>query len=230
MEKLNSAQQAMLKSHPCFLAASQDNQAAIYDSAYIKVLKKGEFLQRRGDSASAYYGLFQGRIKVNAVNAEGKTFTLKYVQPGVWFGEISLLDGIARTHDCEAIEPCQVIMIPKAAFENHVMNDLKALQILSKQLCQRVRNAMNLAEQMTIQSLPERLAARLLELYAETGEQLHVNQQDIAHLLGVSRQSVSKLLILWSEQGWIQLDYHKIVVQQPDQLKALCTSAPVPFN
>lgn len=228
MEKLTSDQNTLLLSHPCIAAASNENRTGIEQSAYIKVLNKGQYLQRRGGDAIGYYGIFSGKIKVSAMSSEGKMLTLKYLQAGDWFGEISLLDGIARTHDCEATEVCQVIIIPKQAFETHIMNDLEALKAISRQLCQRIRTAMNLAEQATIQSLPERLANRLLELKNESSECLNVNQQDIAHMLGVSRQSVSKLLLQWAELGWIKLEYHQVALLKPKELKRICTSASVP--
>lgn len=230
MEKLTSSQQAMLTSHPCFTAASDENQQGIYKSAYIKALNKGEFLQRRGDTATGYYGVYSGRIKAYSMNTDGKSLTLKYLQAGDWFGEISLLDGIARTHDCEVIEPCQIIIIPKAAFEQFVMNDLQAMKAMAKQLCQRIRTSMNLIEQMSIQPLSERLAVRLLELYQASGNPLNVNQQDIAHMLGVSRQSTSKILTQWAEQGLIKLEYHQIELLQPSSLESLCSPLSVPLN
>ncbi|GAA6135961.1 Crp/Fnr family transcriptional regulator [Oceaniserpentilla sp. 4NH20-0058] len=228
MENLTPDQNKLLLSHPCIAAASPENRKAIAQSAYIKVLNKGQYLQHRGGDAIGYYGIFSGKIKVSAMSSTGKALTLKYLQAGDWFGEISLLDGIARTHDCEATQVCQVIIIPKLAFETHIMNDLDALKAITRQLCQRVRTAMNLAEQATIQPLPERLANRLLELQNASKEGLNINQQDIAHMLGVSRQSVSKLLLQWAELGWIKLEYHQVSLLKPDKLKSICMSSPVP--
>lgn len=227
MENLTAAHQALIKQHPCFAVIAAQHQNEIIRSAQLKLLNKGEYLLRRGDEPSAYYGVAKGRIKVSAMNDQGKSLTLKFLQTGDWFGEISLIDGIARTHDCEAIEPCEIIMIAKPAFESYVLNDINGLKALTLQLCQRLRTTMNLAEQASIQTLEERLATRLLELH-KGGQSLNINQQDIAHMLGVSRQSVSKLLLQWSQNGWIKIDYNQIIILSSEHLLALCKSLSVP--
>lgn len=138
------------------------------------------------------------------------------------------MDGVARTHDAEAIEPCEIILIPKQAFEDFILSDLKSMRIITQKICQRLRTVLNFAEQVTIQPLHVRLAQRILELQSISGNNLPFNQQEIAHMLGVSRQSVSKILLHWAELGWIKLEYNQLTLQHCEHLHALSNTGAVP--
>lgn len=228
MENLTPAHRALMADNPCLTQVSLTAQQAITQSVYVKNLRKGQFLHRRADEAIGYYGVVSGRLRISAENRDGKALTLTFMQAGEWFGEISLVDGVARTHDCEALEACEILVIPKHSFETHLLNDVRSLRHITEHICQRLRGVLNLVEQMSIQSLHERLARRLLDLAQQQGNQLNINQQELAHMMGVSRQSISKIVLAWSQACWITLDYNQLVLQQPDQLLNLCVSDPVP--
>jgi CRP/FNR family cyclic AMP-dependent transcriptional regulator len=228
MKNLTAEQLALVSANPCLTQIDSGVQHAITQSIYIKRLQKGQFLHRRGDLAVGYYGVVSGRLRVSAENREGKALTLTFMQSGDWFGEISLVDGVPRTHDCEALETCEVLIIPKASFEQNLLQDTKSLRHITQHICQRLRLVLNLVEQMSIQSLHERLARRLLDLAKIDGNTLNINQQELAQMMGVSRQSVSKILLGWAQEKWIKLEYNHLYIQQPDQLMALCITDPVP--
>jgi CRP-like cAMP-binding protein len=228
MENLTAEQLALVSANPCLTQVTPNVQRAITQSIYIKSMSKGQFLHRRGDQPIGYYGVVSGRLRVSAENREGKALTLTFMQAGDWFGEISLVDGVARTHDCEALEACEILIIPKDSFEKHLLQDTKSLRHITQHICQRLRLVLNLVEQMSIQTLHERLARRLLDLSKIDGNTLNINQQELAQMMGVSRQSVSKILLGWAHADWIKLEYNHLYIQQPDHLVALCITDPVP--
>lgn len=228
METFTPEHQALMAANPCLTQIPAHTLQAIVKSVYVKSLSKGQFLHRRGDKAVGYYGVVSGRLRVSAENREGKALTLTFMQKQDWFGEISLVDGVPRTHDCEAIESSELLIIPKTSFEQHLLNDVESLRHITQHICQRLRSVFNLVEQMTIQPLHERLARRLLDLAALDSNLLKINQQELAHMMGVSRQSISKIVLGWAESGWIKLEYNQLTVQQPDQLVALCVTDTVP--
>jgi CRP-like cAMP-binding protein len=228
MENLTPEHQALMAANPCLSQVKPDIHQAIVKSVYVKHLSKGQFLHRRGDEPVGYYGVVAGRLRVSAENRDGKALTLTFMQTQNWFGEISLVDGVPRTHNCEALEDCEIIIIPKLSFEKYLLKDVASLLHITQHICQRLRTVLNFVEQMTIQTLHERLARRLLDLAELDGNILYINQQELAHMMGVSRQSISKIVLGWSQAGWIQLEYNQIILQQPDQLMALCVTDPVP--
>lgn len=228
MVTLTPEQKKLIAANPCLAQVSAKVQQNIIESIYVKSIHKGQFLHRRGDQAIGYYGVVSGRLRVSAHNPEGKALTLTFMQGGDWFGEISLVDGVPRTHDCEALESCEIIIIPKTSFEQYLLQDVTSLRHITQHICQRLRLVFNLVEQMTIQSLHERLARRVLALTKTDGNILNINQQELAQMMGVSRQSVSKILLAWAHADWIKLEYNHLCIQQPDQLMALCITDPVP--
>lgn len=228
METLTPEHHALMTANPCLAQIPASTYQMIVKSVYVKSLSKGQFLHRRADDAIGYYGVVSGRLRVSAENREGKALTLTFMQKQDWFGEISLVDGVPRTHDCEAMENCELLIIPKASFEQHLLSDVESLRHITQHICQRLRSVFNLVEQMTIQPLHERLARRLLDLATLDGNILKINQQELAHMMGVSRQSISKIVLGWAESGWIKLEYNHLTLQQPDQLMALCVTDTVP--
>jgi len=228
MENITPHHQAIIAANPCLVQVKPSNYLAIIESMFVKYLKKGQFLHHRGDDPVGYYGVVCGRLRVSAENKDGKALTLTFMQTGQWFGEISLVDGIPRTHDCEALEDCEILIIPKNSFEQYLLQDVTSLRHITQHICHRLRRTFDLVEQMTIQSLSERLARRLLDLADSNGHALNINQQELAQMMGVSRQSISKIVLAWSQLGWITLEYNQLILQQPDQLFALCTTDPVP--
>lgn len=218
----------LMTASACLAHLSEEVQQALFDGMQMKPLKKGEFLHYRGDDASGYYGIIRGRLRASAVNEEGKPMTLCFMEQGQWFGEISLVDGVARTHDCEAVTDSEVCIIPKALFERYILGDHTALKYLAQQLCERLRFTLDWVEQSTLMPPPARLARRLLDLMPNQQNTIQINQQELAQMLGLSRQSISKILQEWVQKGWIEIDYNRLTLIQVDQLQNLCASDRVP--
>ena len=175
----------------------------------LKTYEKGETIHHKGDDPSGYYGVISGRIRVSSTSKEGKSSTVHFFNQGDWFGEISLIDGLPRTHDAIATETVQLIVVPKSVFESFLMNDTDSLMFLAKSLCQRLRMSFQFIEESTTQSLSSRLASRLLVLHPNTHQ---VSQQELAQMLGVSRQSISKQVLQWEEKGWVDIQYNGITI------------------
>jgi len=207
-----------MKSSPCLQHLPDEHLERLQQVSWVKKFEKGEFLHNRGDSADAYYGLLKGRIRASAVSQQGKTLSLYIFNPGDWFGEISLLDGIPRTHDGEVLEAAEVLLIPAVSFEEWVLSDVNSLRKVASAVCGRLRLAMQYIEESATLPLESRLASRLLQMYPNTH---NVSQQELAHMLGVSRQSVSKQLVNWQEAGWISTEYNGIQVTNLSALQQI---------
>lgn len=218
----------LMTASACLAHLSDEVKHILYDGMQIRHLKRGEFLHYRGDEASGYYGIIRGRLRASAVSEDGKPMTLCFMEQGQWFGEISLVDGVARTHDCEAVTDSEVYVIPKTLFERYILEDHSALKYLAKQLCERLRFTLDWVEQSTLMPPPARLARRLLDLMPNQQNTIQINQQELAQMLGLSRQSISKILQDWVQKNWIEIDYNRITLTQFEQLQNLCASERVP--
>ena len=209
---------AYMKSSPCLEHLPDETLELLRQVSSLKKYEKGEYLHKRGDSPTAYYGLLKGRIRASAVSQQGKALSLYIFNPGDWFGEISLLDGISRTHDAEVLDSAEVLMIPASSFEKWVLGDVESLRKVASAVCGRLRLAMQYIEESATLPLESRLASRLLQMYPNTH---NVSQQELAHMLGVSRQSVSKQLVNWQDAGWISTEYNGIQVTNLSALQQI---------
>ncbi len=205
-------------------------QAAIVEQH----LETGHVLHQRGDVGNACYGVIRGQLKAFAHEASGKEMTLAILNTGTWFGEISLVDNLPRTHGTLATQATDLIKIPKAAFELAISQQPSIAMDISRHLCQRLRLAFTAVEESILLPLPQRLAKKLLyienpQLKGEDGlPYTQVSQQEIAQMLGVSRQSVSKQLTQWAKEGLIVLAYNSFAILNDHELTLLAGQDTVP--
>ena len=180
-------------------------------------LEAGHVLHRRGDEGSACFGIISGQLKAFAHESTGKEMTLAVLNPGSWFGEISLVDNLPRTHGTIATQATVVLKMPKSAFDLAITQQPSIAMDVSRHLC-----------------LNQRLAKKLL--YIQTPQNndqsthtfTQVGQQEIAHMLGVSRQSVSKQLTQWAKDGILELSYNSFAVLNVHKLQELAGGETVP--
>ena len=196
-------------------------------------LEVGHVLHRRGDEGNACFGIVSGQLKAFAHGATGKEMTLAVINPGHWFGEISLVDNLPRTHGTIATQPTVILKMPKAAFDLAIARQPSIAMDVSRHLCQRLRLAFTAVEESVLLPLQQRLAKKLLYIQAPQDSSkiktiTQVSQQEIAHMLGVSRQSVSKQLTQWAKDGILELSYNSFAILDTEQLQLLAGQETVP--
>ena len=194
-------------------------------------LPPGAMLFHKGDAALAagggFYGLVQGVIKASTLRQDGREAILAVLEPGNWFGEISLIDGSPRTHDATALTPIDVLVVPPAAFARQ-MQSLVFAQAMAALLAARVRGLYGLMEDTTLRSLRARVAHRLLTLArgdatqsADVRAAVMLPQEALAMMLGISRQTLSSELAALARDGIVKLGYRRIEIVSAERLEAL---------
>ena len=180
----------------------------------------GQLIHAKGDWPEGLMGVVSGRVRISSVHADGHEAILTYLEPGHWFGEIAMFDGRARTHDAWAEEKCTLLLLPRAEF-NRLLDDRRELYPhFLRLMCQRLRLAFDVIEDTALLPFPARLARRLLQLAeahgaARRGDRLidlHLGQEQLAMMLGASRQTVNKCLKEWEGLGWIRIDYGRLAL------------------
>jgi CRP/FNR family cyclic AMP-dependent transcriptional regulator len=199
-------------------------------------LGHGELLYARGDAADALYGLIRGHIRLSNVAPDGREVLVMLFQPGDWIGEVSLFDGLPRTHDAYAVGETEAFVLPKAK----LLALLDAQPLLYRHFAARLARALRIAlsyiDDAAFLPVPLRLAKRLLELSRIYGADtplgrridLHLPQEDLGRMLGASRQSVSKELKRWEARGWISVEYGKVLIRDAAALQQLVGEAGLP--
>jgi len=203
----------------------------------LKAVDDGALLHARGAEADGFYTIASGSVRFARTTADGHATTIGVLDAPGWFGEISLFDGLPRSHDGYAVGPTVVLFHAKSDFKR-LLNTYPAIyERFAKMLCLRLRATFDLMEEAAVAPLPQRLARRLLELAhlkpsaLDAGapsriREVPLTQEELGHLLGKSRQSISKLLQTWEQNGLIQTKYGRISIKQPDALRTVAFPEP----
>lgn len=187
-------------------------------------LEPGQRLFRRGDPPCGLYAVLEGMMRVGAVSRDGKEALLTLVEPPYWFGEISLFDGQPRTHDAYAEGPARLLQIPQAALLALLAREPGYWRDFALLMSQKLRLAFIALEEMSLLPAAPRLARRLLmmaEGYGETGPRrvLHLAQEQLALMLGLSRQTTNQILKDLEARGALRLTYGEIEISDLGTLR-----------
>lgn len=225
---LAAAQRSAFLANPWFASLARGQREALVGAAELLHLRRGEMLFRQGDPVGAagggFYGLAAGWLKASTLRGDGREAILAVLEPGNWFGEITLIDGEPRTHDATALSPVDVLVVPPAAF-TQLMRDAGFANAMARLLAGRVRMLYGLAEDNTLRDLRSRVARRLLTLARGDATQsprarAHVAlpQEALAMMLGVTRQTLSPQLNALAGDGVIRLGYRRVDILDAEAL------------
>lgn len=198
----------------------------------VRIVDDGTLLHARGAEADGFYTIASGAVRFTRTTADGHATTIAVLDAPNWFGEISLFDGLPRTHDAHASGRTVVMFHSKTDFKRLLARHPAIYERFAKILSLRLRATFDLVEEAAVAPLSQRLARRLLELAhlrpsalnAATnarGRDVPLTQEELGQLLGKSRQSISKFLHQWEQNGLIQTKYGRISIKQPDALRKL---------
>jgi CRP/FNR family cyclic AMP-dependent transcriptional regulator len=219
----------ILSQNPWFASLPLSLADKLLEKGKLKVLNNQQILHQKNDSADGFHCVISGRVRISNFTVEGKELVLTWVQPGNWFGEISLIDGQPRTHDAHAEGPTTILKVPKSAFEQLFKLHPDWSQHLMRLLCQRVRATFSLIDETGCLSLKGQLCKRLSLLHKGLEEQQHntmtaeltISQDALAQLIHSSRQTVNKILQGLQKENVIKLKYGKIVILDRSALEDL---------
>jgi CRP/FNR family transcriptional regulator, cyclic AMP receptor protein len=213
----------ILKTIPLFESLSDENIQKLTGLLRRMTIRSGEILFREGDEGTALYIIHQGRIKISMSKLLDK-LTLAILGQGEFLGEMALLDGQPRSADAVAMEETQLYALNRKDFLSFLMNNDNAVRNILTALSMRLRNTDNLLAEMCFLSLSARLAKKLVEL-AATSEQeqseysLNISQQELANILGVSRESINKELSILRSRKILSTSRKSIRINDLDLLK-----------
>ncbi len=212
-----------------FSKLSQALRQAILSRAVVRRLQDGAMLSARGGPADEWCGVAKGAVRVSSVSLSGKQVTLTYVEPGTWFGDISLFDGLPRTHDANAHGETTLLVIRKADFRELLAQHTELYEALLRLNCRRLRLLFDVVEDLNTRPLAARLAKQLLLLARSygtpQGEEIRIGlqlaQEDLAQLLGASRQRVNQELKGFERDGAVRIEPTRLVVLSRPKLLAI---------
>ncbi len=226
---LTDAERRAIESGSWFSRLSLPLREAILARGRVRRLRDGAILATRGTDAADWCGVARGAVRISTVSLAGKQVTLTYAEPGVWFGDIALFDGLPRTHDADAHGETTLLAVPKADFRELLNQHVELYDALLRLNCRRLRLMFDNFEDLNTRPLQARLARQLLLLARSYGVVegdevrigLQLAQEDIAQLLGASRQRVNQELKGFEREGALRVEPTRLVVLSRDKLLAI---------
>jgi CRP/FNR family cyclic AMP-dependent transcriptional regulator len=207
----------MLRNIPLFSSLTDSELTAIEKVAVKKTFPKNTILLSEGDSTDALYVICEGKVKVTIDDNEGKELILSILGTGEYFGEMALLDDEPRSASVTTKETTQLLIISKNDFMGFFSSNPIALNLL-KDLIKRLREANKKIESLGLLDVYGRVA-RILNQFAKSQEgkmviEEKLTHQEIANMIGSSREMVSLILKELSNGGYITIDKKLITINK----------------
>lgn len=185
---------------------------------------KGDYVCRKGEPVDHWIGVVDGLVKVATVSSQGKLATFSGVPTGGWFGEGSLLKDAPRFYDAVALRRSEIAYLPRSVFQWLVNNNAHFTRFLLVQLNERLGQAMGIIEYQRLLGAEGRVAQCLAGLfnpilYPGIGATLHISQEEIGLLVGLSRQRVNQALQFLHEKKLLRIERLGVTILELGQLR-----------
>ena len=215
---MNTSVNDLLENVPLFSGLQEEELTTMSRATVAKNFAKHAIIMREGDKTDALYIITSGKVKVVLSTGGGKEVILAMLGKSELFGEMSPLDQPPRSADVVAMEPTQLLVISKTDFINCLAHNPQMALKIMQGLIQRLRNADRQIQSLALMNVYGRVARTLLELAKPEGGRLVVgeklSQQDLADMIGASREMVSRIFKDLSHSGYIRFEGRKIIVNE----------------
>ena len=217
----------VLSRAPLFEALDEESAKALRALITDVDLVRGQRLFDEGDAGDRLYVVLDGKMKLTRAAPDGRENLLWVIGPGEMFGELSLFDPRPRTASASAITDAHLAALAHDKLLVWLTGRPEVALHLLRALAQRLRRANDVTADLVFVDVPGRVAKQLLDLAGRFGEEqadgLHVNhdltQEELAQLVGASRETVNKALADFVTRGWIQLSARSVVLLDTDRLR-----------
>jgi CRP/FNR family transcriptional regulator len=217
----------VLRRAPLFAALDDEGAAALQAGVTIVEISRAERLFEEGASGNQLYVILDGKIKLTRAAADGRENLLSVLGPGEMFGELSLFDPRPRTASAVAVTDSRLGALAHDDLRSWLTGRPDVALHLLQALAQRLRRANDVMADLVFTDVPGRVAKALLDLAGRFGESqpdgLQVNhdltQEELAQLVGASRETVNKALADFAARGWLQLSAKSVLLIEPERLR-----------
>ncbi|MBL0919613.1 MAG: Crp/Fnr family transcriptional regulator [Hydrogenophaga sp.] len=172
----------------------------------------GDYICRYGRPVTFWFGLVDGLLKMNNDDSQGNTITFTGVAPGGWFGEGTVLKHEQYRYNIQALRKSLIAGLPVDTFDWLLDHSIGFNRFVMHQLNERLGQFIAAREIDRLTSPDLRVARNLAALFhpllsPNVGGVLRITQQELAYLVGLSRQRVNEALRALQEKGWIRIEY-----------------------
>jgi CRP/FNR family cyclic AMP-dependent transcriptional regulator len=207
----------VLKAVPLFASFPDDQLRVLVTMVTRRSAPRGSTIMAAGDPTDSLYIVISGRLKVMMGDADGKEVILTILGPGEFFGEMGLIDDEPRSASVVAIEPCELLSIAKRDFKKCLSDNFEMTMAVMRGLVRRLREADRKIGSLALLDVYGRVARLLLDMSEDVNGQKMVTKrlpkQDIAKMIGASREMVSRVMKDLQMGGYIEMRGSTIVLR-----------------
>jgi CRP-like cAMP-binding protein len=216
----------VLRKAPLFAALDDEASAALRASMTEVELNRGEALFGEGEPGDRLYVVIEGKIKLGRTSGDGRENLLAVLGPGEMFGELSLFDPGPRTATASALTDSHLLGLGHEALRPWLTGRPEVAMELLRAIARRLRRTNENMADLVFSDVPGRVAKQLLDLSRRFGVQsdegIHVThdltQEELAQLVGASRETVNKALADFASRGWLRLEARAVVLLDIERL------------
>ena len=219
----------ILRKCPVLVDTPADTMAKLAAVAQTQSYRARQVVYLPGDRAASVHFIASGRVKVSKVTRDGKELTLAYRTSGDFFGETCLLEGGPREEMVEAMETTMSVELDRTGLDHLLANHAPVAYAFARALIDRWRGLQAKVEQLVFKDVGSKLAELLLRLGSEHGIEhrrglvlgLKITHQEMANLIGSTRETVSLTLSQFKRKGYIQTEGRKVILADREGLRSL---------
>jgi len=212
---------------PLFEALDSDDAEALLTQMSPVRMERGDILFREGESGDSLYVIGEGKIKLGRSSSDGRENLVAILGPGEMFGELSLFDPGPRTMTATAVAETQLMGLGNDSLTGLLTGRPEVAKALLGALAKRLRRTNEHLADLVFTDVPGRVAKALLDLAERFGRPVDngimvshdLTQEELAQLVGASRETVNKALADFATRGWLKLEARAVLLLDVDRLR-----------
>ncbi|MFN8097736.1 MAG: Crp/Fnr family transcriptional regulator [Dermatophilaceae bacterium] len=217
----------VLRRSPLFAGLNEQATQDLLSAMTPLRLERGDELFHEGDPGDRLYVITEGKVKLGRTSSDGRENLLAILGPGEMFGELSLFDPGPRTATATAVAETQMVGLTNDQLHSYVARHPNVALTLLAALARRLRRTNESVADLVFTDVPGRVAKALLELSGRFGRPVEdgvlvahdLTQEELAQLVGASRETVNKALADFATRGWIKLEARAVLLIDLDRLR-----------
>lgn len=217
----------VVRQAPLFAALSDEDAQALLQRMSRARIERGDVLFEEGEPGDRLYVITSGKVKLGRRSPDGRENLLAVLGPGEMFGELSLFDPGARTTTATAVAGTDLVGLGHAELTEFVSTRPEVAVKLLGSIARRLRRTNEALGDLVFTDVPGRVAKALLDLASRFGRQVDggvlvahdLTQEELAQLVGASRETVNKALADFAGRGWLKLEARAVTLLDVERLQ-----------
>jgi CRP-like cAMP-binding protein len=217
----------VVRKAPLFSPLDDQEAETLISTMSASRLERGDVLFHEGDQGDRLYVIAEGKIKLGRTSTDGRENLLAILGPGEMFGELSLFDPGPRTATATAVAETQLVSMGQDQLRDVLHQRPNVALTLLTALARRLRRTNDVLADLVFTDVPGRVAKALLDLAKRFGRPVDegvmvahdLTQEELAQLVGASRETVNKALADFASRGWLRLEARAVLLVDVERLK-----------